>query len=105
MFNTIWICVSKTWINKKISRNFFWMIWLMYAVVCMTKNCYSGAMAAIVSDIADADGIDIPLRIDGDEDTRGLRHPGYGVIAILGRLTVHGSGKSAAYGSIVHPAV
>lgn len=36
--------------NKKISRNFFWMIWLMYAVVCMTKNCYSGAMAAIVSE-------------------------------------------------------
>ena len=34
--------------NKKVSRNFFWMLWLMYAVVYMTKNCYSAAMASIV---------------------------------------------------------
>jgi len=34
--------------NKKVSRNFFWMIWIMYAVVYMTKSCYSAAMASIV---------------------------------------------------------
>lgn len=34
--------------NKIISRNFFWMLWIMYAVVYMTKNCYSAAMASIV---------------------------------------------------------
>ena len=34
--------------NKKVSRNFFWMLWIMYAVVYMTKNCYSAAMASIV---------------------------------------------------------
>ena len=36
--------------NKKISRNFFWLLWIMYAVVYMTKNCYSAAMAAIVNE-------------------------------------------------------
>lgn len=36
--------------NKKISRNFFWMLWIMYAVVHMTKNCYSAAMASIVNE-------------------------------------------------------
>ena len=36
--------------NKKISRNFFWMMWLLYAIVYMTKNCYSAAMASIVSE-------------------------------------------------------
>lgn len=36
--------------NKKVSRNFFWMMWLMYAVVYMTKNCYSAAMASIVNE-------------------------------------------------------
>ena len=36
--------------NKKISRNFFWLLWLLYAVVYMTKNCYSAAMASIVSE-------------------------------------------------------
>lgn len=36
--------------NKKVSRNFFWMLWIMYAVVYMTKNCYSAAMASIVNE-------------------------------------------------------
>ncbi|MBQ5777818.1 MAG: MFS transporter [Oscillospiraceae bacterium] len=36
--------------NKGISRSFFWFIWVLYAVVCMTKNCYSGALASIVSE-------------------------------------------------------
>jgi sugar phosphate permease len=36
--------------NKKISRNFFWLVWVLYAVVYMTKNCYSAAMAAIVNE-------------------------------------------------------
>lgn len=36
--------------NKKVSFIFFWVIWFMYAVVYMTKNCYSAAMASIVSE-------------------------------------------------------
>lgn len=32
------------------SRSFFWFIWLLYAVVYMTKNCYNGAMASIVAE-------------------------------------------------------
>lgn len=36
--------------NKKISKNFFWMLWVMYAVVYMTKSCYSAAMASIVDE-------------------------------------------------------
>lgn len=36
--------------NKKISRRFFWLLWLLYAVVYMTKSCYSAAMASIVSE-------------------------------------------------------
>ena len=28
--------------NKSVSRKFFWMLWIMYAVVYMTKNCYRG---------------------------------------------------------------
>lgn len=36
--------------DKKVSRNFFWMLWIMYAVVYMTKNCYSAAMASIVNE-------------------------------------------------------
>jgi len=35
--------------NKEVSRKFFWFIFLTYALVCMTKNCYNGAMASIVS--------------------------------------------------------
>lgn len=36
--------------SKKVSRNFFWMLWIMYAAVYMTKNCYSAAMASIVNE-------------------------------------------------------
>lgn len=36
--------------NCSISRHFFWYLWIMYAVVCMTKNCYNGAMASIVEE-------------------------------------------------------
>ncbi len=36
--------------NKKISRNFFWMLWVLYTIVYMTKSCYSAAMASIVSE-------------------------------------------------------
>ncbi len=36
--------------NKKMSRHFFLFIWIMYAVVCMTKNCYNGALASIVAE-------------------------------------------------------
>lgn len=36
--------------NKKVSFMYFWIIWLMYALVYMTKNCYSAAMASIVSE-------------------------------------------------------
>jgi sugar phosphate permease len=36
--------------NKKVSRTFFWFLWVTYAVVCMTKNCYNGSLANIVSE-------------------------------------------------------
>ena len=36
--------------NKTISRSFFVFIWMMYAVVYMTKNCFGAAMAQIVSE-------------------------------------------------------
>jgi sugar phosphate permease len=36
--------------NRRASRLFFIFIWLMYAVVYMTKNCFSGALAKIVED-------------------------------------------------------
>ncbi len=36
--------------NKKESRSFFVFLWLMYATVYMTKNCFSGALAAIVEE-------------------------------------------------------
>jgi len=36
--------------NRSISRHFFWYLWIMYAIVCMTKNCYGGAMASIVEE-------------------------------------------------------
>lgn len=32
------------------SRSFFLLIWVIYTVVCMTKNCYNGALASIVSE-------------------------------------------------------
>lgn len=34
--------------NKRASRVFFIYVWVMYAIVYMTKNCFSGALAAIV---------------------------------------------------------
>ena len=36
--------------NKEVSRKFFWFIFITYALVSMTKNCYNGAMASIVSE-------------------------------------------------------
>ena len=36
--------------NKRASRIFFVFIWLMYALVYMTKNCFSGALSAIVAE-------------------------------------------------------
>lgn len=36
--------------NKKVSRELFWLIWIIYAVVYMTKNCFSAALAAIVQE-------------------------------------------------------
>lgn len=34
--------------NKSVSRHFFWFLWLAYALVYMTKSCFSAAMASIV---------------------------------------------------------
>ena len=36
--------------NKHISREFFAYLFVMYAFVFMTKNCFSSAMAAIVNE-------------------------------------------------------
>ena len=36
--------------NKRASRIFFAFIWLMYALVYMTKSCFSGALASIVAE-------------------------------------------------------
>lgn len=36
--------------NKKLSREFFLFLWLMYSVIYMTKNCFGAAMASIVAD-------------------------------------------------------
>jgi sugar phosphate permease len=36
--------------NRKVSRKFFWFIWVVFAVVSMTKNCYNGSLASIVSE-------------------------------------------------------
>lgn len=36
--------------NKKASRLFFVFIWIMYAMVYMTKSCFSGALASIVAE-------------------------------------------------------
>ena len=36
--------------NRLESRHFFWFIWLMYAVVYMTKNCFNAALASIVAE-------------------------------------------------------
>ena len=36
--------------NRLESRHFFCFIWLMYAVVYMTKNCFNAALASIVAE-------------------------------------------------------
>ncbi len=36
--------------NQKESRHFFWFLWIMYAFVYMTKNCFSSALAPIVAE-------------------------------------------------------
>ena len=36
--------------DRKISMHFFWFMWFIYAVVSMTKNCFSAAMADIVEE-------------------------------------------------------
>jgi len=36
--------------NKKLSREFFLFLWIMYSAVYMTKNCFGAAMASIVAD-------------------------------------------------------
>ena len=36
--------------NKRVSRTFFIFLFLLYSLVCMTKNCFSGALAAIVAE-------------------------------------------------------
>lgn len=36
--------------DRKRSRHFFGFLWILYAVVCMTKNCYAGALASIVAE-------------------------------------------------------
>ena len=36
--------------NRRKSRQFFIFLWVLYAIVCMTKNCYNGALASIVSE-------------------------------------------------------
>ncbi len=36
--------------NKRISRFFFVFIWVAYALVYMTKSCFSGALSAIVAE-------------------------------------------------------
>lgn len=36
--------------NRQLSRHFFWFIWLLYAVVYMTKNCFNAALTSIVAE-------------------------------------------------------
>ncbi len=36
--------------DRTRSRHFFWFLWIMYAVVSMTKNCYSAATVSIVTE-------------------------------------------------------
>ena len=36
--------------NKKASRAFFVFIWIMYAMVYMTKSCFAGALSSIVAE-------------------------------------------------------
>ncbi len=36
--------------NRKMSRQFFWFIWIAYSCIYMTKSCFSAALAAIVAE-------------------------------------------------------
>jgi len=36
--------------NRSESRHFFWFIWLLYAMVMMTKNCFNAALPSIVAE-------------------------------------------------------
>lgn len=36
--------------NRQESRHFFWFVWLLYAVVMMTKNCFNAALTSIVAE-------------------------------------------------------
>ncbi|MBQ8606291.1 MAG: MFS transporter [Clostridia bacterium] len=36
--------------NKNVSRSFFIFLWIAYALVYMTKNCFSAALASIVAE-------------------------------------------------------
>ncbi len=44
------IVKNKHLTDTRTSLFLFLYIWILYAVVCMTKNCFAGAMAAIVND-------------------------------------------------------
>ena len=35
-------------VNRKRSKQFFWLVWIIYSVVYMTKSCFAAAMASIV---------------------------------------------------------
>ncbi len=36
--------------NKRLSRNFFWFLWILYAIVYISKSNFNGALASIVSE-------------------------------------------------------
>lgn len=36
--------------NRQESNHFFWFIWLLYAVVMLTKNCFNAALTSIVAE-------------------------------------------------------
>ena len=36
--------------NRRISRQFYLIIWIEYALIYMTKNCFGAAMASIVNE-------------------------------------------------------
>ena len=36
--------------NKRLSREFYWVLWIMYAFVYMTKSCFTAAMASMIAE-------------------------------------------------------
>ncbi len=36
--------------NRHLSRGFYWVLWIMYAFVYMTKSCFTAAMASMVAE-------------------------------------------------------